>query len=255
MVRRRLRIGISSLTLICAFGLFSATPALAFGEDGAFNPRWLITGSSKGDAARITAFPRWSAEVTKRTSAPARLVPTTVRADEQDLLAEPFAYWSGDKPVEPLTPREIRGLQRFLALGGVLVVDDFAPDAGEFTRTAKREIARVVTDSLPVPIGDENILLRTFYLLKHPTGRVEGTSNIEAILRKGNLEVIFLSRDLAGALATSPANTPLFDVSEAQRERAIRLAVNLAMYVLCSNYKDDQVHATALMRRRSSEAP
>ena len=40
---------------------------------------------------------------------------------------------------------------------------------------------------------------------------------------------------------------------ELQREHATRLAVNVAMYVLCSNYKDDQVHAPFLMRRRSSE--
>jgi hypothetical protein len=30
----------------------------------------------------------------------------------------------------------------------------------------------------------------------------------------------------------------------------MRLAVNLAMYVLCLDYKDDQVHAEELMRRR-----
>jgi ribosomal protein S9 len=35
-----------------------------------------------------------------------------------------------------------------------------------------------------------------------------------------------------------------------QREEAIRLAVNLAMYLLCSDYKDDQVHAAWLMRHR-----
>ena len=40
-----------------------------------------------------------------------------------------------------------------------------------------------------------------------------------------------------------------------QRERAIRLAVNIAMYVLCSNYKDDQVHAPFLMRRRTLSSP
>ena len=42
---------------------------------------------------------------------------------------------------------------------------------------------------------------------------------------------------------------------EIQREYAIRLAVNIAMYVLCSNYKDDQVHAPFLMRRRRAELP
>jgi hypothetical protein len=36
---------------------------------------------------------------------------------------------------------------------------------------------------------------------------------------------------------------------EIQREHAVRLAVNIAMYVLCSNYKDDQVHAPFLLQR------
>jgi hypothetical protein len=31
--------------------------------------------------------------------------------------------------------------------------------------------------------------------------------------------------------------------------------VNVAMYVLCSNYKDDQVHAPFLMRRRALSLP
>jgi hypothetical protein len=42
---------------------------------------------------------------------------------------------------------------------------------------------------------------------------------------------------------------------DVQREHAIRLAVNVAMYVLCSNYKDDQVHAAFLMRRRAIVGP
>jgi hypothetical protein len=46
-------------------------------------------------------------------------------------------------------------------------------------------------------------------------------------------------------------SVPVVPGGEIQRERAIRLAVNIAMYVLCSNYKDDQVHAPFLMRRRA----
>ena len=43
--------------------------------------------------------------------------------------------------------------------------------------------------------------------------------------------------------------------NEQQRTRALRLAVNIAMYVLCSDYKDDQVHAKELMRRRGRRKP
>jgi hypothetical protein len=55
-------------------------------------------------------------------------------------------------------------------------------------------------------------------------------------------------------LARDEAGTYRFSVegdAEA-RQRAIRLAVNVAMYVLCSDYKDDQVHAEELMRRRGA---
>jgi hypothetical protein len=42
-------------------------------------------------------------------------------------------------------------------------------------------------------------------------------------------------------------------MAQQQRELAIRLAVNIAMYVLCLDYKDDQVHAEELMRRRGRQ--
>jgi hypothetical protein len=48
---------------------------------------------------------------------------------------------------------------------------------------------------------------------------------------------------------------PAVPGGEPQREQAIRLAINIAMYVLCSNYKDDQVHAQFLMRRRAGASP
>ena len=41
------------------------------------------------------------------------------------------------------------------------------------------------------------------------------------------------------------------DRVEGFRAEHAPLAVNIAMYVLCSNYKDDQVHAPFLMRKRS----
>jgi hypothetical protein len=69
---------------------------------------------------------------------------------------------------------------------------------------------------------------------------------------------VFSSHDVAGALAQSASGTwsvPVTPGGDYQRERAIRLAVNVAMYVLCSNYKDDQVHAPFLMRRRVVDVP
>lgn len=230
----------------------------AFGDEGAFNPRILLTGTSRWEGARTTAPGRWSEELVRRTSAPARLIPTTVRADAPALLAEPFVVWGGETDIAPLTSREIAGLQRFLALGGVMFVDDFDPDSGSFGRAAKRELTRVVPDGAPVPVGKENVLFRSFYLMRRPMGRIEGPPKLDVIMRGGQPQIIFSAHDLLGALARSPSGTFPFSVEpsgEPGREQAVRLAVNLAMYVLCSNYKDDQVHAPFLMRRRRTENP
>ena len=127
--------------------------------------------------------------------------------------------------------------------GGVLFVDDAAPETGVFSHDAKRELARVLPDAAPIPMGTEHVVFRSFYFIRRPYGRVEGPPKLEAIIRGGNAQVIFSSHDLAGALAQSAGgiwSVPVTPGGEHQRERALRLAVNVAMYVLCSNYKDDQ---------------
>ncbi len=229
--------------------------AEAFGEEGAFHPRVLLAGDAKWEGVRTTAPARWSEELARRTSAPARLRPVTLRADAPDLLAEPFAIWTGGADVPPLTPREVANLRRFLTLGGILFVDDQDPAVGGFGRAARRELARVVPEQTPIAIGPENVVFRSFYLLRRAAGRVAGPPKLDAIVRGGAVQVVFSKHDVLGALATGAGGVPTMALEggpETQREAAVRLAVNLAMYVLCSNYKDDQVHAEHLMRRRGS---
>lgn len=259
MARRRSGLTRRALGLGAAACLLAPRrEAWAFGEDGAFNPRVLLTGTRELERRRRSALARWSQEVVRRTSAPARLAPSTVRADAGELLGEPFAVWSGSKAPEPLTQREVTGLRRFLALGGVLLVDEQDPPVGEFLRGAKEQLARVLPDGSPISIGDENVVFRSFYLLRKAAGRLQKESKLEAIVRAGMVQVLYSPNDLLGALAREPGGGHPFEVSpggETQREQAVRLAVNVAMYVLCSNYKDDQVHAPFLMRRRGSEGP
>jgi len=246
------------LALSAALVVLCPHPARAFGDVGAFDPRVLLTGNQSGPA-RATAPGRWSWELVQRTSAPARLRPSVVRADDPAIVEAPFLYWSGDAEVAPLTATEISSLRRFFSLGGILFVDDAAPgERGEpsaFGRSARREIARVLPDSAPVSIGTDHVIFRTFYLLRRAEGRVEGPPSLDAIVHGGEAQVIFSEHDLGGALARGASGMweqTVHPGGDVQRERAIRLAVNIAMYVLCSNSKDDQVHAPFLMRRRAA---
>jgi hypothetical protein len=69
------------------------------------------------------------------------------------------------------------------------------------------------------------------------------------------IAVVYSRHDLGGAFqrdklgAWSHAVVP---GGAAQRELAIRLGVNLVLYALCTDYKDDQVHAPFIMRRRGA---
>lgn len=252
-----MRLPLALFALAVALLSLLPRPARAFGDQGSFDPRVLLTGSQT-NAARPNAPARWSWELVQRTSAPARLRATTVRADDPAITSTPFLYWSGDTALTALTSSEVFGLRRFFSLGGVLLVDDAGVsgegEASAFGKSARLEIARVLPETTPIAISEEHVIFRSFYLLRRAEGRVAGPRTLEAIVRGGQAQVIFSSHDLGGALARGPTGIwelPVVPGGDAQRERAIRLAVNIAMYVLCSNYKDDQVHAPFLMRRRA----
>ncbi|MGH7295030.1 MAG: DUF4159 domain-containing protein, partial [Polyangiaceae bacterium] len=92
MRSRRLALALLALSLALGLLVLLPRPARAFGDVGAFDPRVLLTGNETGPA-RATAPARWSWELVQRTSAPARLRPTLVRADDPAVVDAPFLYW------------------------------------------------------------------------------------------------------------------------------------------------------------------
>jgi hypothetical protein len=229
--------------------------ARAYGDDGAFEPKVLLAGGVTGPAW-ASAPKRWCAEVDRRTSAPARSTVRAVKASESALLDGPLAYFSGQSSLAPFTPAEIAGLRQFLALGGLLVIDDADPQAGVFGRDARREMARVLPDATPIAVPAEHVLYKSFYLLRErrPYGRKSGPESAQAVVRAGAIRVLYLAHDLGGALARNELGTwqATVEGGDAQRELAIRFAVNVALYALTTNYKDDAVHANFLLKRRAS---
>jgi hypothetical protein len=243
-----------SLVLSALAALAASKNAHAFGDVGAFSPRLIVAGGKRLSAPRSSGPSGWSMELINRTSAPARLVPREVTLDRQELCSEPFAIWAGDSDVGGLSVAERRGLSKFIRLGGVLLVDDTNPEQGSFGRSVRRELLRVLPESPPVRLDPSHVLYKTFYIVDRPVGRVLGPPTIDAIVRGKNAQVLLLSHDLLGALARSEDGGYSLDTepsSYEHRQHAIRFAVNIAMYVLCSDYKDDQVHAPFLMRRRA----
>jgi hypothetical protein len=162
---------------------------------------------------------------------------------------------AGMGPMPPLSEAERAALRRHLQYGGFLLVDaaDGSDGAG-FDASARRELAQVLPAAPLQPVPREHVLHKSFYLLDRQGGRLLVKPWVEAQALDGRLAVVYSQNDLGGAWARSELGEwefPCTPGGEAQREAAIRLGVNVAMYALCTDYKDDAVHLPFILRRRS----
>lgn len=245
-----------AVTLAFALGLAAGAPlgAQAIGEATHFDVRQ-VAFDEASDRPRESAPRRLAWEVRKRTSIETRLRPSRARLDDPSIFETPFLYWAGDQAFAPLSAGEISGLRRFVEFGGFVLVDDASPDGSGFDESIRRDLARAFPDRRLGALPDTHTIYRSFYLLDRPVGRVEGPREVRGIEHGGRAAVVYSRHDLGGAWARDNLGTwehTVIPGGDRQRERAIRFGVNLVMYALCLDYKDDQVHAPFIMRRRGT---
>lgn len=226
--------------------------ARAFGEGGAFTFALVRHGGHYDP--RPGGYKRVAWEIAKRTSIDVGLEPKVVDLTDPELFKYPFLVLAGDDDFPPLSDAEREALRRHLTFGGFLLVDDASGQpAGAFDRAARREVQAVLPTAKIGRIPKDHVLYKSFYLLDGPSGRVLTTPDADGIALQGRLAVVFSPNDLGGAAARDSFGNWENDVTpggETQRERAFRFGINLAMYALCLDYKDDQVHVPFIMKRR-----
>lgn len=206
-----------------------------------------IAGVDEVSKSGLTALTRTLAA---RTSAELA-TPDAVDVETDTLTPYPFLYWpaAGGQRLPSATARA--RVQAYLQRGGMILFDGRAPE----NTGALRELL----DGLEVPplvhLPDDHVLTRSFYLLKGLPGRVPGGPTwIERGAADGDgvSSVLIGSSDWAGAWARDARDRPLLPVptgGERGREMAYRAGINIVMYALTGNYKDDQVHLPAILER------
>jgi hypothetical protein len=233
--------------------------ARAIGEGGELDVR-LVRYDGGHHRPRDAAPRRLAWELRKRTSVDTRLEPTEARLDDASIFETPFLYWAGDDAFPPMSEGEIVGLRRFVQLGGMVLVDDASAASADegFWGSVRRELRRALPDVPIGPLPAGHTVYRSFYLIERPEGRVAGPPHLDAMVIDGRAAVLLSAHDLGGAWARDVYGNWTFPVEpggDLQRERAIRLGVNIVLYALCLDYKDDQVHAPFIMRRRGGRPP
>jgi Domain of unknown function (DUF4159) len=204
---------------------------------------------------RPTALRRLCWELMQRTSIEAGNDAVPVRLASPRLHRHPMLYLSGDGALPPFSEPELAALRRHLQYGGFLLVDAAdGSDGTGFDASVRRELARLLPASPLARIAREHVLYKSFYLLDHQGGRLLVKPWLEGQVIGGRLAVVYSQNDLAGAWARGELGDWEYDCSpggEPQRETAFRLGVNIAMYALCTDYKDDAVHLPFILKRRS----
>jgi hypothetical protein len=232
--------------------LLAARRALAFG-DAARLVFAQVRHGGRWDP-RPDGLSRLSWEIAKRTSIETAPVVKPLGLADPELFRYPLAVLSSDQGFPEPADNEIAELRRYLSYGGLLFVDDAsAVRGGAFERSARQLVGRIVAGAQLVKVPREHVLYKSFYLLDGPAGRLASTPDLEALELGGRLAVLYSGNDLIGAFARDSLGTWEFEVTpggELQREKSIRLGVNIAMYALCLDYKEDQVHIPFIMKRR-----
>jgi hypothetical protein len=234
-------------------------------------PLLLAAGRSLafGDAARMTfaqlrhggrwdprpdGLSRLAWEIARRTSIETSPVVKAIAPSDPELFRFPLAVLSSDQAFPPPADNEVAELRRYLSYGGFLLLDDAsAQRSSAFELSARQLMARIAPGAQMQKVGRDHVLYKSFYLLDGPYGRVMSMPDLEALEMGGRLGVLYSGNDLIGAMARDSLGSWEFEVTpggERQREYAVRLGVNIAMYATCLDYKEDQVHIPFIMKRR-----
>ncbi len=183
--------------------------------------------------------------------------PAGVRPESDDLAFYPLLYWPFTDDLRLLSPAEQSAARGRTCVTAAPSSSTVAAIAVRPSSRRLRELARALDLPPLMPLPDDHVLRRSYYLLNDMPGRTAGgTVWIEAGGEHVNdgvsSGIIAASNDWAGAWAVDEALRPLFAVvpgGERQRELAYRFGVNLVMYVLTGNYKADQVHLPTILDR------
>ncbi|MGF1511405.1 MAG: DUF4159 domain-containing protein [Myxococcota bacterium] len=203
---------------------------------------------------RPTALRRLLWEVGQRTSIEVELSPSPIELGDPGLFRHPLLYLTGAERLPSFEPEEIRALRRHLTYGGILVID--AADAqpgGPFDQSVRRLLEQLFPRRPLTRLPDDHVVYKSFYLVPYQGGRVIRRPFLEGVLLDERYAVLYSQNDLGGAWARDAFGRWEYDVNpggETQRELTFRLGVNIAMYALCLDYKDDLVHTPFILRRR-----
>lgn len=250
-VRGLLHIAAMVLALLASMPAEAATTAAEL--TGKTYLAYVVTGDSGIDHVSEQGLAGLARVLERRTAVDEAGV-AAVNPDTDDVSFFPFLYWPTGGNQKPLSAEGARRISYYLRHGGMILFDGKGSDDNA-PLFMNRVLAGVDLPPL-IKLPEKHALKRSFYLLDAFPGRfADHEIWIEPAIAStydGVSSVIYGSNDWAAAWAADSAGNALYPCipgGEAQRERAFRFGVNLAIYALTGTYKTNQMNAQQLLQR------
>lgn len=219
---------------------------------------YVKTGDNRLDETTRAGLFGLSYQLQERTSVEPG-PPHGVDLERDSLVLYPMIYYAVPRDARALSPRAAANVNAYLRSGGAFVVDtrDAAPGR-DVSANLQQLLAGI--DAPPLqPAPASHVITKSYYLIKSFPGRLNGRlwvegGSVDRDTRRGDgVSGLFIGgSDWAGAWAVdSNTGRPLLSMEggERAREMAYRFGINLVMYILTGNYKEDQVHIPDLLER------
>ncbi len=231
---------------------------------------YVITGNDEVDRLSEAGLQGLGRILSSRTAVEPG-VPIGVDLENDELAFFPLLFWPIAEQQKALSPEALAKVDAYMKNGGTIFFDtrdqqkNILPELNGGGSPGRQKLSDLIggLDIPPLmPLNEEHVLTKSFYLLNTFPGRwaggrvwVEAQNEVTGSTQASNdgvSSIIIGSNDWAAAWAQDENGRPVAAVvpgGARQRELAMRFGVNLVMYALTGNYKADSVHIPALLER------
>jgi hypothetical protein len=200
-----------------------------------------------------TAIDSLLGQIERRTSIETNRGLAQIALSYPKLYQYPFIYMAGSREFGKFSANDIKRLRNYLSYGGFLLIDDNSSGPNSKFNISVRKMIKALFPQVPLTqISRDHSIFRSFYLINRVSGRKQVSPYLEGINIKGRTVLVYSANDLGGAWARDKLGQWTHDIisgGSRQRQLAIRLGVNIAMYALTLDYKKDMVHLPIILER------